>query len=111
MFRAELTPVAIVAVTLNVLASRRANDADPHDGTHKLSNADTMPPQGLAKPGTGSPGLLVFRSILSSASAPGANTAPAAKSQSPAPVIATSASGGKLANGIWMPGVLMPDFR
>ena len=104
------TPAAMVCVTLNVFASMRASEELPQTGAQKLSKAEAMPPQALARPAIGSAFLLVFGSILSITSFPGAKAAPEKKSHSGLAEASNSASALRLANGIWTPGVVIPSL-
>ena len=70
-------PLAIVAVIFEVFASIRCRAPSPQVGTQRLPKADTMPPQGFFRPASGSPGLLVRVSILSSLSPAGMKRVPA----------------------------------
>ena len=94
------TPVAIVAVTLNVFASTRASEDVPQTGTHKLSKAEAMPPHGLLKPPIGSSFLFVFGSILSTLSFPCAKAEAEKNSQSGLAGAGISDSGFRFAKGI-----------
>src|SRR6516162_11787563 len=98
--RTAATPVASVGVTLNAFASIRASDELLQTGTHKLSKAEAMPPQAFARPAMGSTFLLTFGSILSMASAPGANATPEKKSHSGFGGASNSASAFRLVKGI-----------
>jgi hypothetical protein len=93
-------PDAIVAVTLNVFGSIRASVPSPQAGVQRLPKAETIPPQALLRPATGSAILLVLTSILSRWSLAGTNTVVEKKIQSGLAGVGKAASIFRLENGI-----------